>query len=83
MGKSVFKGKVLPTGEKAALEERGRETEGKRPAMTKVGLWGDEPRHSGRYGLEKKKKKKEDDIDAVSYYKPHPHLKCPRMQSVL
>lgn len=29
------------------------------------------------------KKKKKDETDVVSYYKPHPHLKCPHMQSVL
>lgn len=29
------------------------------------------------------KRKKKDETDAVSYYKPHPHLKCPHMQSVL
>lgn len=29
------------------------------------------------------KKKKNEETDAVSYYKPHPHLKCPHMQSVL
>lgn len=31
----------------------------------------------------KKKKKNKEETDAVSYYKPHPHLKCPHMISAI
>lgn len=70
MGRSIFKGEVLTQGEQAALQTMGgRES-----------LGGDEPGHSVMY---KKKRKKKEETEAVSYYKPHPHLKCPHMQSVL
>lgn len=79
MDRSVFKGKVLTQGEKAALQKKAERQRGKTGSYKmKFGEWA--------WSFRKlciKKKKEKDETDAVSYYKPHPHLKCPHMQSVL
>lgn len=79
MDRSVFKGKVLTQGEWAALQKKAERLEGKDRKLQNE-VWGMSPVIQE---VMYKKKKEKDETDAVSYYKPHPHLKCPHMQSVL
>lgn len=74
MGQDVFKGKLLAKKKVGSPPSR-RRREKARSYKNKV-QGQSQVIQEGMY-------KKEKMIDAVSYYKPHPHLKCPHMYSVL